>query len=132
MAKTASIPSHRNCFACGSDNECGLGLDISYCGKTAWCNVKLDRRFQGYPGIVHGGILASIADSVMVNLVHHLYGGEPKTCRLDLRLRNSMNINSKIRADAKIQRSKRDFIWVYCKIYDDNKEYATANGIFRL
>lgn len=57
-------PSSRTCFVCGRDNPIGL--------KVRWDNhpeegeiraeVTVAPDFNGYPGIVHGGILAALLD----------------------------------------------------------------------
>ena len=57
-------PTSRTCFLCGRDNSHGL--------KMSWYNnlelnrieaeVTIPEHFNGYPGIVHGGIVAAILD----------------------------------------------------------------------
>ena len=56
--------SSRSCFVCGRDNDVGL--------KMVWENhledgeirsaVTVSEQFNGYPGVVHGGILAAMLD----------------------------------------------------------------------
>jgi acyl-coenzyme A thioesterase PaaI-like protein len=132
MNTMISIPSHKSCFACGRENESGLNLEFSFDDRKAHCAIKLDRRFQSYPGIVHGGILASIADSAMVNLAHRLFGGEPKTCRLDLRIKKSIIIDNEIRVEAELSFVKNNFIWALCTISDSTRECVVAKGILKI
>jgi uncharacterized protein (TIGR00369 family) len=57
-------PSSRSCFVCGRDNDVGL--------KMVWENhrdegeirsrVTVPEQYNGYPGVVHGGILAAMLD----------------------------------------------------------------------
>ncbi|NOY17290.1 MAG: PaaI family thioesterase [Gammaproteobacteria bacterium] len=57
-------PNSRSCFMCGRENDSGL--------KMSWYNipekeqnqgkVTIPERFNGYPGIAHGGIVAAILD----------------------------------------------------------------------
>ena len=57
-------PTSRSCFVCGRDNPVGL--------KVRWDNhaeegeirgsVTVPEHFNGYPGVVHGGILAALLD----------------------------------------------------------------------
>ncbi|NPV92534.1 MAG: PaaI family thioesterase [Firmicutes bacterium] len=57
-------PSSRSCFVCGRENDNGLHLE--------WYNddesqrvvgtVTVPAKFNGYPGVVHGGIVAAILD----------------------------------------------------------------------
>ena len=65
------IPEHwkpqctsRMCFVCGRENPVGLQLtfyeDVA-AGKIMG-PLNIPERYQGYPGVVHGGILATILD----------------------------------------------------------------------
>jgi len=57
-------PSSRTCFLCGRQNDIGL--------KVSWYNdveaqqvratVVVPEQFNGYPGFVHGGIIAALID----------------------------------------------------------------------
>lgn len=57
-------PSSRSCFVCGRDNPVGL--------KVVWENhpedgeirttVTVPDEFNGYPGVAHGGIVATLLD----------------------------------------------------------------------
>ena len=56
-------PGSKNCFICGRENPAGLGLEF-YTTSPGICRaeLKLSSDYEGYPGIVHGGIIASILD----------------------------------------------------------------------
>jgi uncharacterized protein (TIGR00369 family) len=56
-----------NCFVCGKDNPIGLKLDIKQESDCAYAEFFLPEAYAGYPGILHGGILAAILDDVMAN-----------------------------------------------------------------
>jgi len=70
-------PSSRTCFLCGRDNPVGL--------KMVWdnhpeegeirCTITVPEHFNGYPGIVHGGIVGAILDETAGRAV--LLDGEP-------------------------------------------------------
>ena len=51
-----------NCFGCGTLNAGGLGLVLHVEPGRAWSEIALDRRFEGWDGVIHGGILCSILD----------------------------------------------------------------------
>ncbi len=55
----------RNCFVCGLDNKNGLHMQFytDEDGKVL-ADITVPRHFQGYPGIVHGGIIAAMLDEV--------------------------------------------------------------------
>jgi acyl-coenzyme A thioesterase PaaI-like protein len=58
------------CFVCGSDNPKSLHLEFKNIGKnTVITEFKLEKEYEGYPDIIHGGILAAILDDAMANTV---------------------------------------------------------------
>jgi uncharacterized protein (TIGR00369 family) len=64
-------PNSRSCFVCGRDNDKGF--------RTRWENdreagevkttVVVPEHFNGYPGIVHGGIVAALLDEAVARSV---------------------------------------------------------------
>lgn len=58
-------PKH-NCFGCGQQNRTGLRLRFHTddSGQIV-CLLRLAKRFQGPPGHVHGGIIATLLDEAM-------------------------------------------------------------------
>lgn len=84
-------PNSRMCFLCGMQNPAGLKLafyeDVEARQVRTECRVP--DQFQGYPGIVHGGIVAAILDEVAGRAVM-LDGGDDNmmaTLRLTIRYR---------------------------------------------
>lgn len=56
-------PSSRHCFVCGVQNPHGLHLTFVDDGaSTVRAEFSVPEQFNGYPGIVHGGIVATILD----------------------------------------------------------------------
>jgi len=59
-------PSSRHCFACGVENPIGLKLNFY---QTAPDEVTAEfvapKEYEGYPGILHGGIVATILDEAV-------------------------------------------------------------------
>jgi uncharacterized protein (TIGR00369 family) len=57
-------PSSRTCFLCGRQNE--IGLRMSWCNdyeaRQVRATVTVPEHFNGYPGVVHGGIVAAVLD----------------------------------------------------------------------
>jgi len=56
-----------HCFACGPANEYGLHLKfvLDATTRTATASFRLTRRYEGPPGHVHGGIVATLLDEAM-------------------------------------------------------------------
>ncbi len=58
-----------HCIACGDQNPIGMKLRFEARGEMGLATQWIaDKRFQGYAGVVHGGIIGLILDEVMVNL----------------------------------------------------------------
>src|SRR5664280_1686427 len=53
------------CFACGDLNETGLRLLPHLYAGGCWVELAIPERFQGWEGVVHGGIISTILDEVM-------------------------------------------------------------------
>jgi acyl-coenzyme A thioesterase PaaI-like protein len=58
------------CFGCGPDNPNGLHLHflLDREAHTASAHVHLTRLFEGPPGHIHGGIIATLMDEAMSKL----------------------------------------------------------------
>jgi uncharacterized protein (TIGR00369 family) len=54
------------CFICGKQNPMGLGLGFSSIGDKVVAEFTLQKKFQGYKDIIHGGIVAAILDEAMI------------------------------------------------------------------
>jgi acyl-coenzyme A thioesterase PaaI-like protein len=60
---TAKQPNSRNCFVCGVENKIGLKLKFyATAPGEVTSEINLTDAYQGYPGIVHGGVVAAMLD----------------------------------------------------------------------
>ena len=92
-------PNSRHCFACGLANPIGLKLKFY---ETAPGEVTVDHivsdDYQGYPGVVHGGVVAAMLDEVAGRTQ---MGGDPPrfmfTARLDIRYRQNVPTGQPLR-----------------------------------
>jgi acyl-coenzyme A thioesterase PaaI-like protein len=61
-------PNSRMCFVCGLQNPVGLHLaffeEHESVPKQVRAEVLIPEKYQGYPGVAHGGILAAILDEL--------------------------------------------------------------------
>lgn len=75
------------CFTCGKDNPIGLKLEFFEQDGKCFSKKAVPREFEGYEGIVHGGILTTMLDEVMVQCIRRIKGEHAVTARLDVRYR---------------------------------------------
>ena len=97
-------PHH--CFACGELNETGLHLKLTLEPGKCSTELTLPRRFEGWEGIIHGGILCAILDEVMAwALVARDNWGV--TARMSVDFRKPVTVGQAIRAEGWITESRR-------------------------
>lgn len=79
------------CFACGRRNPIGLRMQVSYLEETAAAeaHLALAREFVGWQEVVHGGILATLLDEIMMHAVWH-FAGPGVTLGLDIKFRQTL------------------------------------------
>jgi len=78
--------TYGKCFVCGEDNPGGLRLkfEIDKEKKTLKTAFVAGPVFQGYDGIVHGGILSTLLDEAMAKLSYEL-GYRAVTAAMEVR-----------------------------------------------
>lgn len=120
-----------NCFACGTLNTGGLGLVLHLEPERSWTELTLDRRFEGWEGIAHGGIVSTVLDEVMAwSLVASDNWGV--TARLEVEFRRPVPIETRIRADGWVERSRRRVVDTAARLIEveTGVELATATGVY--
>jgi uncharacterized protein (TIGR00369 family) len=82
------LESNGNCFVCGKNNPNGLRLsfEIDKEKQTLKTTFVASPTYQGWDGIVHGGILSTLLDEAMANLVYEL-GYQAVTASIEIRFK---------------------------------------------
>ncbi|MEM7332600.1 MAG: PaaI family thioesterase [Chloroflexota bacterium] len=99
-------PNSAYCFVCGRDNPRGLYMSFYDNGKDeVLSEYTVDEIYQGYPGIVHGGIVTSMLDEVVarVSMIadpHHFM----MSVTLQVKFRHSVPTETPLRILGKIVR----------------------------
>lgn len=123
--------SPHHCFACGTLNANGLQLDLHVERGRSWVELTYEERFQGWDGIAHGGIIATILDEVMAwALVGEDNWGV--TARLSIDFKQPVNVGQRIRAEGWITRSRRRIVDTEARVTDAASAdvLATATGVY--
>jgi len=53
------------CFACGTANPIGLNLQFYYLGDAVCSEITLDKVYEGWQNVAHGGIVSTLLDEIM-------------------------------------------------------------------
>ena len=89
----------KHCFVCGKENPYGLKLEFNEIAPgEVVVEYTVPEQFQGFPGVVHGGIVAAMLDEVTGRV--HIGGFPPRfmfTARLDIRYRKNVPIGKPLR-----------------------------------
>lgn len=120
-----------NCFACGALNANGLRLELHFGGDRCWTELSIPGRFQGWDGIVHGGIVATLLDEVMAwSLVDRDSWG--LTARLGIEFKRPAPLERPVRAEGWITDGRRRLIRTAGRLLDatTGELLATAEGTY--
>jgi uncharacterized protein (TIGR00369 family) len=120
---------HRGCFACGL-REDGLGLTFRRSGDDAvsaeWTCME---KYRSYPGIAHGGIVATILDSAMTNCL--LVRGTPAvTAEMHVQYISPLRVDETVTVSASLVRSRSPIFILEARIVHDGQVIAMATGKF--
>ena len=92
------------CFACGQRNPYGLHMVFRQEDESIVCDFMPQVEHQGFPGIIHGGIVASVLDEALNR--SSMLGNPPAwtmTGRLEVRYRRNVPYGPLLRVRAKLQ-----------------------------
>jgi Uncharacterized protein, possibly involved in aromatic compounds catabolism len=97
--------STHHCFVCGVDNPRGLQINFSSDGNgTVTAKKVFSADFQGYPGIVHGGVISACLDEAAGRSVVMVKRPDIVlvTGKLTVRFRRPVPINTPILIEGKL------------------------------
>ncbi len=96
---------YQQCFVCGAQNAVGLQLEFRREGERVVADFLPKEAFQGFPGVVHGGILASLLDEALPRTAL-LHGEWVMTGRLEIRYRQPALVGQLLRTTAEIEQQR--------------------------
>jgi len=124
------LEDDKMCFACGGKNLKGLRLKFKHPepGKLL-STVIFPKHYQGYKNIVHGGLMATVLDEMMVNLAW-VEGKPAVTAQLNVSLKKAAKIGEKIHLEGRIVKEGGRVIHTRSEAKNEKGEVlASAEGI---
>jgi acyl-coenzyme A thioesterase PaaI-like protein len=127
-------PNSRHCFVCGLENPVGLHLHMYEVepGVIETTYTAPDH-FQGYPGVLHGGIVAAILDEISSRA--HM-GSDPNnprfmfTGKLEVKYRKNVPVGQLLKIVGRAGKVRTRFVEAWAGIYDESGDLlAEANAI---
>ncbi len=103
-----------NCFGCSPTNPYGLRLRFSYDegADEVFALATPASEHCGYPGVLHGGIQATMLDEVGYWAVHQKVHAPAFTTRIEMDLLRAVRVPSEILVRAKVLEVRRRIVTV--------------------
>ncbi len=119
------------CFGCGEANSTGLHLEFQRADDgTVVCLATVGDSFEGPPGYLHGGIIATLLDEAMSKSVR-LLGRTAMTRQMEVDYLRPAPSGSAIRIEGVVVRSEGRKHWTEAKLLNaDGAVLAHSKGLF--
>jgi len=122
--------THPRCVVCSQQNSQGLKLDFHPAANGAVeAEFTFDTLFEGYPNMLHGGVICAILDGAMTNCLFS-HDCIAVTADLHVRFRHPVATNHSACVHAWISRSTTSLYEVKAKLIQDEQLKVTATGKF--
>lgn len=119
------------CFACSPYNEHGLQLQFYEEKDEVMTTFKTRRQFEGFPGILHGGIAGTILDEIMFWASFVKTQIMSVTMSIEIKYKLPLKLDREYRARAKVLKVKKRLIFCESSIEDSQGQvYCFAEGIY--
>jgi uncharacterized protein (TIGR00369 family) len=123
--------THNRCFGCGEANASGLRLEFLLAADGAAVSLPVvPETFEGHPGYLHGGIIATLLDEAMSKAVRAL--GQPSVTRkMEIEYLRPVPSGTPLRLEGRVVRSEGRKHWTEAVIANAQEvELARSNGLF--
>ncbi|MDK2824164.1 MAG: hypothetical protein PWQ67_347 [Clostridia bacterium] len=104
------------CFACGNQNPIGLHLKFTVEGDRVKTTFTPQKQHEGYPGVMHGGLITTILDEVMARSVNIL-GLHGVTARMEVRFREAVPVGQEITFESRITNARKTIVDLEAKAF---------------
>jgi uncharacterized protein (TIGR00369 family) len=132
---TANTPlfhgAQNHCFGCGVANPVGLQLDFSVTpDHSVVCAAVVSDNYEGPPGYLHGGIIATLLDEAM-SKANRAHGVTAMTRQMQVEYLRPVPSGAAIEIEGRVTRSEGRKHWTEAEIRNaEGKILAHANGLF--
>lgn len=109
------------CFACGQENPIGLKLEFHFEEDDYVTTLAVRPEYQGWTGIIHGGLLATALDETMARLLWEK-SINAITGRLNVRYHKPVPIGETLEIRGRITRHRH-------MIVETTAEALMSNGV---
>lgn len=123
------VAADSTCFVCGPNNPIGLKADfttdIATCSSFA--ALQLPASFQGWQGVVHGGIIAALLDEACIYACR-AKSDQCVTAELQVRYRQPVPVGAAVTVEGRLTDSNRKIWLASAQLKINNTLYAEATA----
>lgn len=121
---------HAHCLLCGARNEQSWGLSFGPAGDaTVSARFQAHPGLQGYEGVLHGGVVASLLDAAMTHCLFH-HGVQAVTGDLHIRFVEPVSCRALVEIRARVLRAAPPLYRLRAELLDGGRLLAWAEGRF--
>jgi acyl-coenzyme A thioesterase PaaI-like protein len=125
------FPYTRNCFVCGAENTHGLRLRFRWETDAVRADFLPRAPHEGYPGVVHGGVIASALDETMFWAAAYASREFHVSVEMAVRYQEKVTVGHSYFLLARTVREQRHICFTEAELRDAaGKVCATATGKF--
>ena len=112
---------NNKCFVCGQENSAGLKLIFSYSSDDGKVETRFvpDAKYQGWEGVLHGGIIMTLLDEVMAKAAAKK-GFRVLTGEITAKFKSPAEIMEPLRCEAEIEAVKKKILYARGTVYKEN------------
>jgi acyl-coenzyme A thioesterase PaaI-like protein len=123
-------PGSRMCFVCGRENQFGLHAEFLIEDDKVVVEFTPEERHQGYPGVMHGGLVSTLLDET-IGRSAFLLNKWVVTAKMELRYRQPVPIGKPIRVVGWITRDRGRMLEAQGEVrLSDGTVAVEAKGLF--
>jgi len=122
------VAKYSRCFVCGDQNEHGLQARFFFDGERATTSITANEAFEGYHGIYHGGILATMLDEVMIKAILAV-DVFAVTAEMTVRYHQPVSVGDRLNFSGRVTQTRGRIYFTEGEVVgDDGTRFASATG----
>ncbi|QDU58926.1 PaaI family thioesterase [Aeoliella mucimassa] len=130
LLEQARQEQHPRCIVCSEQHTCGLKVEYAATDEGGVAaTFECLEQWQGYSGLVHGGVIASLLDGAMTNCLF-AEGIVAYTADLQVRYKRPLHVGTPAQVVATVSRRNPPLFVLKSKIVQEGRVRAIATGMF--
>ncbi|MFZ5818060.1 MAG: PaaI family thioesterase [Bacillota bacterium] len=125
------LPTSRHCFICGKENTAGLQVRFHRTPDGVRATVTPARSFEGFDGVLQGGVAAGLMDDAMWYAIFAATGGVTMTAELTVRYKAPVPVEQELTVTGQLVEQRRNLYTCAASLSGpDGRVLAEAVGKF--